>query len=164
MYYGLIVENPNASWAAFGTGVDITFVDGSGKELTTLGGLFATLMPGQVAAIGGSTPSGQGAKSMDVKLVELEWLAMATPPVPLTVSDIVTKTSGDRMTAAGTITNSSAQPIDVVAINIIYRDGAGKIIGGSDDRARVPANSNVDFEVEALEVLPAKATEVYLSY
>ena len=47
---------------------------------------------------------------------------------------------------------------------MVYRDAAGKIIGGWSDRARVPANGTVDFEVAALEVLPAKATEVYLSY
>ena len=164
VYYGIVVENPNTTWAAFGTGVGITFLDAGGKEVTRLGGLIGQLLPGQRTAIGSYSPSAQGAKTMQVELETQDWAPLGEQPVPLTVTDVETKTSGNVMTTTGTITNSSAQPFDFVSIQIVYRDAAGKIIGGWSDITSVPASGKADFEVRALEVLPAKATEVFLAY
>jgi hypothetical protein len=164
VYFGIVVENPNTSWAAGGTGVDITFLDGSGAQVTSLGGLIGSLMPGRTAAIGAYSPSAMGAESMEVELVEGEWAPTSATPAILSVSDVVTRTRGGQMTTTGTITSTSDQPLDFVGITLIYRDDEGKIIGGWSDRTSVPAQGETTFEITALEPLPAETTEVYLSY
>jgi hypothetical protein len=164
VYFGVVVENPNQTWAAFGTGVDITFLDESGDEVTSLRGLFGRLAPGETSAIGDFSPSATGADSMEVELVEPEWVPMEAEPEVLTVSDVATRTSGNTMTTSGTITNSSQQAFDFIRIQLIYRDDDGKIIGGWGDSASVPAGGETEFEIRALEPLPVETTEVYLQY
>ena len=164
VYYGIVVENPNTDWGVFGTGVEITFLDAGGDEVTTLGGLFATLLPGQTSAIGDYSPSAMGAKSMEVKLIEGEAAPIPATPEVLTVTDVETRTAGNQMTTTGTITNSSDQALDFVVVTLIYRDDDDNIIGGWHDITSVPANGETEFEIRALEPLPADTTEVYLSY
>jgi hypothetical protein len=164
VYYGIIVQNPNATWVNYGAPLRISFFDRNGSKISTVTGGLTSVQPGQTTGIGAYSPSSTGAKSMKVELIEGDWAEMDPSPYALSVSDVVTRTKGGVMTTTGIITSTFPQRVDFVTIAVIYRDDKGKISGGANDLVSIPAQGRMPFEIRALEPLPSRTTEVYFSY
>jgi hypothetical protein len=162
--YGAILRNPNADWAAVRMEVHVDAFDAGGAFIAGEE-VVVTALPGQVTAIGGLS---QGAgTAATVEIVPPEDLT-AFQPRPATdetfaVEDVRTASGGGQTTTTGRLVSTFATEQTFVQLVAIYRDAAGRIIGGAGGGVQsIPAGGSADFEiVEATPGAEVAATEVY---
>jgi hypothetical protein len=90
--YGIVVENPNASWIAKQVDLSIAFLDDNGDIIDTVEESFAAILPGQRVAWADTLSDFSGdwstMKSMEVNLSEPDWEAYLGQPGAYTFSRI----------------------------------------------------------------------------
>lgn len=158
--FGAVVRNPNpASWAVSKVRLTATFTDAAGAVVgTSQGDPIGTILPGTDSAFVGTTidrPAGP-ATGMSVQLDGVEWQntdkvsagvvsfadGVARPDAPGTNGHT------DVLLTCAAQSTFAAEKRDGV-VNVIYRDGAGSIIGGDGFAAT---------DNGAALVIPAQAT------
>lgn len=182
--FAVIVKNPNPNtWVASATYLTVTFRDAAGNvvltdDLATLSGLG----PGQTSAVAGTDSGAKApaqATTMDVQVTRVTWLDLTqVAPGDVTMSTATVRPSPeDTVTPTAFITcparSTYRSKISNVYAEIVYRDGAGKIIGGSahnsdvnHDTLTLPGNSTRAIQIKALFVPPTgvPAAVCYPSY
>jgi hypothetical protein len=168
--YTAVVSNPNPSaWVANYMPVRFDFYDADDGLVTTATGN-TTLLPGQTGAVIGTTNDAQGATRMEVVIAngENDWQIIDEIAGEFTFSDIKTRATDYGPTTTGRISSTFEEQVDDVRVDVVYKDAAGKVLGGSYTYVDfVPAGGQASFKVSTWsEINPKKAaqTDVYYSY
>jgi hypothetical protein len=168
--YTAVVSNPNPStWVANYMPVRFDFYDAD-DGLVTTATASTTLLPGQTGAIIGTTNDAQGATRMEVVIAngENDWQLIDEIAGEFTFSDVKTKATDYGPTTTGRISSTFEEQVDDVRVDAVYKDAAGKVLGGSYTYVDfVPAGGQASFKVSTWsEINPKKVTQtdVYYSY
>ncbi|MFI0487501.1 hypothetical protein [Actinomadura sp. 9N215] len=181
--YGVVLENRNRKAVAF-PAYTVSFIDAAG---TRIGDDVVTtspprILPGGRYGVGGTIPQAAARKVADLRLTVTETTWVPTNAegrfTGLVASQVRTQQAtrpadGGRTTLTFTIDSAFAKPIPGVDASVVFRDGAGRIIGGVDhvtsradfDGVDVPPGRS-DHELTLKEDAPAgvdeSRTEVYV--
>jgi hypothetical protein len=165
--YGFIVENTGDT-VATDISISISAYDAAGTAVASDSETIYVLRPGEKIGIGdefyGTTLTGP-IDRVDVQVSEPANYSVGEVPDEgtLTAEGITTTADDYGVNTTFTATSTYAEQIDSPNAYAIYRDAAGKIIGGSLGFLDfVPANGSVAAEVSSYELIPNIAsTEVY---
>jgi hypothetical protein len=165
--YAAVLRNPNPStWVAQYMSVRLDFLDDNGDLVTTVSEN-VTLMPGQTGAVVGTASDARGAKSVEVVAEngEHDWNEIDYVPGELVFSQVKTTQGDYGPQTTGRIQSSFDDQLETVKIMSVYRNPAGKVIGGLYTYVDfVPAQGKASFKISAfsdLENAKIKDTEVY---
>lgn len=155
--YAVLVRNPNPEgWAAKSVSLNIAFYDAAGTVLKSESPTFSVILPGQTVATGDGE-SVAGVARMEVKALTGGWEALDKTPGAFTLSGITMKPqSYGGPDVTGLISSTFAKDIKSPKVTVVFRDAAGKAVGGAYTYADfVPAGGQAAFTVSPLWTVPA---------
>jgi hypothetical protein len=169
--YGVVIRNPNAAFAANFPTIDIEMLGKNGQIIAAENQVLNLAMPGQTVAWGGqSDPNGKRPAKVHFSLSvgQDNWLTTDSPDYegyePFTISKVsVGKDSLGSVVVTGKIKNTNDQTFDSVAVSVILKSPAGRVVAGFTGYAdNLAATSSKSFEVTSLGTVPAfESVEVY---
>jgi hypothetical protein len=179
--FGVVLENTNRAAVAFPAYL-IKFLDAKGKQIRGIDEISEWLSPPRVLpggryGVGGTIPyvSSQRLADIRVTITETTWIPNNTQGQfsKITAGQVRTERSaGAPTTLTFTIDSAFNKPVPGVDVSVIFRDTAGKIVGGVDhvvsrlsvNATDVPPGRSIH-EMELRDGTPAGAdddrTEVY---
>lgn len=165
--WAVLLHNPNSDhWIATDVRVNITFQRSTGEPVKTETDSVAAILPGQTVAIaplGGSTDVA-GAEAVDVQARVSSWEEADQAIGKFTASNVATRERAyGGLQTNGTLTSSFTRDLQDILATAVYRDAAGRIIGGSSTFVDfVPAGGQVGVEITSLSKIPGVASsEIY---
>ena len=163
--YGFVLKNPNAGTGAEFPTVRITMRDANGGVVGTDEQVLNRIMPGETVAWGGqANPNGTKPASVKFEVIDPgdNWKpADHMEPVdfkPFKVVGLKENKSDFSTSFTGELVNPNGAAFDQVAVSILLRDKAGKIVVGYTGFVeKLSANGKVPFEVDSLGKVPEYA-------
>jgi hypothetical protein len=142
--YAVVLANPTSDQVATEVRVLVAFTDRAGRPLATEDGEVDVLLPGQSGALAGQTEVIAAAARMRVQVAVVRWQPAGAATGRLTVDGARTSAAAGRVTTTGTLRSTFATDLADVQVVAVYRDGAGRILGGEQgDVDLVPAGGSV---------------------
>lgn len=163
--YAVVVKNPNADAYASNVRVNITLLDAAGGVVASESDTISLVLPGQEAAVAGSTDAA-GVAKVDVQVLGEDWEEPEGDFGAFTTEGVATRAEqyGGQKTT-GTIVSTFAKNLENVEAVAVYRNAAGNPIGGDFTYVDfVPAGGRIGFEIRGGHAVPGVAsTSVYVS-
>lgn len=140
--YGVVVENTSA-WVAYVAAVSVRMVDADGGTIEdTVSGSGGALvrdvraiMPGEQAVLGNGTfVDRAGIADLEVGIEGVQWFPVENGVhefAELTASDVVVTWEDGKATIDYTVNSGYAGELEKVWAEAVFRDAAGKIVGGT---------------------------------
>lgn len=133
--FAVLVQNPNDDFSARGVQVDVTFVDDTGAELGHDNAFVEVILPDQTVAVAALIFDAPSAEVADLRVdVDVaRWRGGDPVDGEMQISDVTTddaEFSGVRTTFQ--LRSTFSEPLRDVGVAVVYRDEAGRIVGGSD--------------------------------
>ncbi|MEV6843656.1 hypothetical protein [Actinoplanes sp. NPDC051411] len=135
--FGIVLESSSKAWIATGTSVTIALTDASGKTIDDQieHGKYQAhaTQPQARTGLGGQIyVSAAGATKLRVNVGASTWYPKGYPDfAAITASKVRTERKGDSATYTFDLTSAYDRPVDGKYIDIIFRDEAGKLVGGA---------------------------------
>jgi len=141
--WAVVLRNPSRDQVATNILVRVSLRNGAGRVRATDDTELDVLLPGQTGAVGKDT-SAANASRMDVTALVGSWQPVGQLQGQVRASNVRTFRAPDGDTESSvTLRSTFAQPVDVDAV-AVWRDRAGRIIGGTSDGVdHVPAGVSV---------------------
>ena len=160
--YGFVMQNPNSMFGAQFPMVRITMRDAAGQVIGTTEKVLNRIMPSETLGWGDQAdPNGQKPAKVEFEVLDpgRNWKpADQMAPVgfkPFTVAGLKVNKSLFGTSFTGELVNPNDAAFEQVAVSILLRDKAGKIVVGyTDFPKKLPANGKVPFEVRSLGEVP----------
>lgn len=154
-WYAVEVTNPNEDYIFASTGIDVEAYDANGVLIDT-DSTYGTILSGTSWYVGDFFDIG----SAQIDHIEVRGptadAATHSPAAEtgsFTLGEVKTGAEYDYMTVNGTVTSNFSEDQDMVRIDLIARDGAGKIVGVDYTFTdRVPAGGTAAWNVEFWKV------------
>lgn len=163
-WYAVEVTNPNEDYVFAGAGIDVEAYDANGVLIDT-DSTYGTILSGTSWYVGDFFDIG----SAQIDHIEVRGpTADAATHSPgaetgsFTMGPITTGSEYDYMTVNGTVTSNFSEDQDMVRIDLIARDGGGKIVGVDYTFTdRVPSGGTAAWNVEFWKVPLDSKVEAY---
>lgn len=166
--WAVVLENPNqAPHLATSIDVTVTLLDDAGSIVGSQSDSVAVILPGQRAAVVGSTYEDVGEiADIRVQARARSWEEQEGPYGAFDTSDVSVRQDRFRgWTVTGSVSSTFTDDFEDVYGTAVLRDSAGVIVGGGFTFIDfVPAGGDTSFEISVLDDLSGVATaEVYVS-
>lgn len=163
-WYAVEVTNPNEDYIFASTGIDVEAYDVNGVLIDT-DSTYGTILSGTSWYVGDFFDIG----SAQIDHIEVRGptadAATHSPAAEtgsFTLGEVKTGSEYDYMTVNGTVTSNFSEDQDMVRIDLIARDGAGKIVGVDYTFTdRVPSGGTAAWNVEFWKVPLDSKVEAY---
>jgi len=163
-WYAVEVTNPNEDYVFAMTGLDVEAYDAAGVLLDT-DSSYGTILQGKSVYVGNFTSVGSAViDHIEVRgpSAEAATHSPAGETGSFTMGPITTSADYDWMTVNGTVTSNFSEDQDMVRIDLVARDAAGKIVGVDYTYTdRVPAGGTAAWELSLWEVPLDSVVEAY---
>jgi hypothetical protein len=129
--WGLVVHNPNTTYALVGSRYTLTARDADGNTLSSEEGSLPLLLPGQRLGVGGAlqVDDEEAVAALEVTVQMGEFVAGATSSL-ITAENVVYTAGNFSDEVSGTLVNPFATEIAGVRVAAVAFDAADNIIGG----------------------------------
>ena len=163
-WYAVEVTNPNEDYIFAGAGIDVEAYDANGVLIDT-DSTYGTILSGTSWYVGDFFDIG----SAQIDHIEVRGptadAATHSPAAEtgsFTLGEVNTGSEYDYMTVNGTVTSNFSEDQDMVRIDLIARDGGGKIVGVDYTFTdRVPSGGTAAWNVEFWKVPLDSKVEAY---
>lgn len=154
-WYAVQLTNPNEDYVFGNAGVDVEAYDAAGVLIDT-GTDYSTILSGSSWFVG--TFFNVGSAQIDRIEVrgptaDAATYSPAAETGSFTLGEVTTGSEYDWLTVNGTVTSAFSEDQELIRIDLLARDGAGKIIGvNSTYTDRVPAGGTAAWNVQLWQV------------
>lgn len=163
-WYAVQLTNPNADYVFLGAGIDVEAYDANGVLIDT-GTTYTTIFSGTSWFVGDFIDVGTAQiDHIEVRgpTAEAATSAPAGETGSFTLGEVTTGSEYDRMTVNGTVTSNFSEDQEIVRIDVIARDGGGKIVGVDYTYTdRVPAGGTAAWNIGFWQVPLDSKVEAY---
>ncbi len=163
-WYAVRVTNPNSDYVFADAGVDVEAYDADGVLIDT-DSTYTTILSGSTWYVGNFYNIGSAQiDHIEVRgpTADAATHSPGTETGSFTMGPITTGSEYDYMTANGTVTSEFSEDQDMVRIDLIARDGSGKIVGVYYTFTdRVPSGGTAAWTVEFWNVPLDSKVEAY---
>ena len=160
-----VIVNPNVGYFGSFPTLTVTAVDAAGKVVGTKDQVLFDIPPGATIAFGGlMTTVGAAPSRLRINPSNVRWSSTTArpemfPAFGVTPDQSVVDNFG-QSTITGSISNPYPVPVESLAVTALYRDAAGKLVGGDTTFVNnLPASGTKAFEISG-RVPPFTKSEV----
>ncbi|WP_432574266.1 hypothetical protein [Kineococcus sp. SYSU DK005] len=164
VHWAALLRNPNTThYGAFPV-ITVTARDTGGQVLASQQQTLNALPPGADIAWAGLVEAPAEPAAVEVTYATVEWYPTRTTPAdypPFTTTGV--QRSGDEHSrqVVGELASPFSQAVGSMAVTVLYRDGAGKLLTGTTGYVdALPAAGTVPFSVVDLTGLPQQPAEI----